>query len=242
VRLLQDSAPSVLGPLADSFHDLSDAIGSDHDLAVLTGMFRSAPDEFGGAEAVREAQLLIDGQRADLQRRAVRLGVRLYVETPEAFGARMAGYHHAWMTHGPELDTGEIAALAPSDEAAADEDAAPEAGDAAQIEASAAADDVPGQPAEQPVDEVTAATAADGVVPADGAAAQRTAPERETQVADTDPAPQGDGHAPDSAQLDRMPRAEVYRLAQQLDIVGRSRMTRAQLVAAVRAAGAPGNA
>jgi hypothetical protein len=39
-----------------------------------------------------------------------------------------------------------------------------------------------------------------------------------------------------------MPRAEVYRLAQQLDIAGRSRMTRAQLVAAVRAAGAPGNA
>jgi len=240
VRLLQDSAPSVLGPLADSFHDLSDAIGSDHDLAVLTEMFRSTPDEFGAAEAVREAQLLIDGQRADLQRRAVRLGARLYVETPEAFGARMAGYHHAWMTHGPELDTGAIATLAPSDEPHTEEnaepeaavpaagDAAPEVGDAAQTETSGRPDDVPGQPGEQqPVDEVAAVTA-DGVIPADGAAA--------------DPATRGDGHAPDAGQLDQMPRAEVYRLAQQLDIAGRSRMTRAQLVAAVRAAGAPGNA
>lgn len=236
VRLLQDAAPSVLGPLADRFHDLSDAIGSDHDLAVLTGIFRSAPDEFGGADAVREAQLLIDGHRLDLQRRAVRLGVRLYVETPEAFGARMAGYHDAWMTHGPELETGDIAAVAPD-------------GD----DSDAWADDAAGVDEQTPVEEPAAA--ADGVIPTNGAAAQGNGSAAASPVDDPDAqrsdpdgvvsddgAMSGDGEPRDAQRLDQMTRAEIYQLAQQLHVAGRSRMNRAQLVAAVRAANGPGNA
>lgn len=236
VRLLQDAAPSVLGPLADRFHDLSDAIGSDHDLAVLTGIFRSAPDEFGGADAVREAQLLIDGHRLDLQRRAVRLGVRLYVETPEAFGARMAGYHDAWKTHGPELQTGDIAALAPD----GDDSDAPE-DDGAGVDEQTTA--------EEP------AAAADGVLPTDAAAAQGNGSAAASPIDDPDAqrmdpdgvvsddeAMSGDGEPRDAQRLDQMSRAEIYQLAQQLHVAGRSRMNRAQLVAAVRAVSGPGNA
>lgn len=243
VRLLQDSAPSVLGPLADSFHDLSDAIGSDHDLAVLTGIFRSAPDEFGGAGAVREAQLLIDGHRLDLQRRAVRLGVRLYVETPEAFGARMAGYHGAWLTHGPELPTGDIAALAPDgDDSDAPADDTAGADEQASVE-------------QAPVEERAAVAGADGGMPTDGAAAQGNGAAADSPIDDPDAqrvdpdgvmsddgAVSGDGKARDAQRLDQMSRAEIYKLAQQLHVAGRSRMNREQLVAAVRAASGPGNA
>jgi CHAD domain-containing protein len=249
VRLLRNAAPSVLEPLADRYHDLSDAIGSDHDLAVLTEIFRAAPDEFGGADAVRDARLLIDGQRADLQRRAVRLGARLYVETREAFGVRLTGYHEAWMVHGPELEVGEIAALAPDRAAGADDggtDAAPP-DDAPEPMEEAGAGDGDGS---EPVEDAAAATAADGVVPADGAAPQGDgapaagSPEGDLppQPADVDGVVSGDGQASGGERLDQMSRAEIYRLAQNLDIPGRSRMNRTQLLTAVRAAGAPRNA
>jgi CHAD domain-containing protein len=232
VRLLRDAAPSVLGPLADRYHDLSDAIGSDHDLAVLTEMFRSAPDEFGGADAVRDARLLIDGQRADLQRRAVRLGARLYVETREAFGVRLTGYHEAWMVHGPELEVGEIAALAPDRTAGAD-DGGTHADDAPEpVEVAGAGD------GSEPVEDAAAVAAADGVVPqGDGAR-----PAGSAQPADVDGVVSGDGQASAGERLDQMSRAAIYRLAQNLDIPGRSRMNRTQLLTAVRAAGAPRNA
>ncbi|MGH8899620.1 MAG: CHAD domain-containing protein [Egibacteraceae bacterium] len=91
MRILQDSAPSVLRPLADRL--------------------RSYPDQFGGANA--DALVIIGSRRADLQRRALRLGARLYVERPSAFARRLAGYWRAWRELGDELAAGEIADRAP---------------------------------------------------------------------------------------------------------------------------------
>jgi CHAD domain-containing protein len=112
VRLLRDAAPSVLEPLAKRFHDLSDVLGDDHDLAVLTAQLRADPADFGGDDAVHPTILLIDGRRADLQRRAFPLGARLYAEPPSAFAERMAAYWRAWQDHGDEMEAGEIADLA----------------------------------------------------------------------------------------------------------------------------------
>ncbi|MGH8886592.1 MAG: CHAD domain-containing protein [Egibacteraceae bacterium] len=111
MRILQDSAPSVLRPLADRLHDLSDVLGDDHNLAVLADQLRSYPDQFGGANA--DALVIIGSRRADLKRRALRLGARLYVERPSAFARRLAGYWRAWREFGDELAAGEIADLAP---------------------------------------------------------------------------------------------------------------------------------
>lgn len=119
VRLLRDTAPSMLEPLASRFHDLSDALGDDHDLAVLIETFRAAPDDFGGKGAIHEAQLLIEGHRIDLQRRALRLGARLYAEPTDAFGARIAAYHQAWMAHGDELKIGAMSDVEPDRDAVA---------------------------------------------------------------------------------------------------------------------------
>lgn len=109
IRLLHEAAPSVLDPLASRLHDLSDALGDDHDLAVLSAQLQAEPTAFGGEQQVRDALVIIDGRRGDLQRRAISLGARLYVESPSAFADRLSGYWSAWRRHGAELPTGEIA-------------------------------------------------------------------------------------------------------------------------------------
>lgn len=115
VRLLRPCAPSVLGPLGARLHDLSDGLGDDHDLAVLGAQLTAAPDDFGGAAVVTETIGVLAGRRADLQRRSRSLGVRLYVEPPEAFAERVAGYWTVWRRHGTELAVGELADLAADD-------------------------------------------------------------------------------------------------------------------------------
>lgn len=113
-RLLRDAAPSVLKPLIGRLHDLSDALGDDHDLAVLAGQLRADPGDFGGDDAVGATVRVVELVRDDLQQRALRLGSRLYAEPPEAFAARLVAYWTAWQEHGDEWAVGEIADLAPT--------------------------------------------------------------------------------------------------------------------------------
>lgn len=113
LRLVRDSAPGVLKPLIGRFHDLSDALGDDHDLVVLTEQLHAQPDAFGGAEVVERAMRLVAPTRDGLQRAAGRLGARLYVESPDGFSERLARYWTTWHRLGDELPAGEIADLAP---------------------------------------------------------------------------------------------------------------------------------
>jgi CHAD domain-containing protein len=116
VRLLRDSAPSVLKPLTGRLHDLSDVLGDDHDLAVLVDQMRADPEAFGGDEVLRQTTAVVDIVREDLQQRAWRLGSRLYVEPAGTFADRLVGYWRAWIDHGDELPAGEISDLAPPDD------------------------------------------------------------------------------------------------------------------------------
>ncbi|HSJ44006.1 MAG TPA: CHAD domain-containing protein [Euzebyales bacterium] len=116
LRLLGDAAPSVLQPLIGRFHDLSDVLGDDHDLAVLVAVLRDQPDEFGGDEAVETTVPVVETVRKDLQQRALRLGPRLYAEQAGAFATRVVAYWSAWQEHGDEWAAGEIADLAPADD------------------------------------------------------------------------------------------------------------------------------
>lgn len=111
VRLLARVAPSITKPLERRLHDLADALGDEHDLAVLGCQLRVRPDCFGGEDEVAAATLLIDGQRAELRRRAVGLGSRLHAEGAGAFVERIGAYWWAWQTWGEELPAGEIATL-----------------------------------------------------------------------------------------------------------------------------------
>ena len=111
VRLLRRVAPSIIEPLERRFHDLADTVGDEHDLAVLGQQLRGQPDCFGGDDEVAAAMLLIDGERADLQRRAIGLGSRLHAEGAAVFVDRVRAYWTAWQTWGDELPAGEIAAI-----------------------------------------------------------------------------------------------------------------------------------
>ena len=110
-RLVQRIAPSVLHALVASLDDLAEALGDDHDLAVLIERLRSDPDRFGGKRQVKHAVRLARSQQDDLRRRAFRLGATVYAETPGAFGRRIGTYWRRTVELGPELATGGIAEL-----------------------------------------------------------------------------------------------------------------------------------
>ena len=113
VRLLRNAAPSVLEPLEDRFHHLSDALGDGHDLVVISDRLLASPDDFGGRAQVRAVCELADTLRAKLERRATRLGARLYAEKPSRYVDRIGAYWHLWHETGNEKPAGGLADLFP---------------------------------------------------------------------------------------------------------------------------------
>ncbi|MDY7105399.1 MAG: CHAD domain-containing protein [Actinomycetota bacterium] len=111
VRLLDDAAPSLLGPLEERFHDLSDALGDAHDLHVLATGLDGDPSGHGGRELVDGVLVVVHGVYDELIRRATSLGRRLYVEEPDAFADRLVSYRRVWSDAGDERDVGELAAV-----------------------------------------------------------------------------------------------------------------------------------
>jgi CYTH domain-containing protein/CHAD domain-containing protein len=112
VRLLERSAPSILEPLASALGHLGDALGDDHDLAVLVASLEGSPDQYGGTAAAAVAVDLARREQAELRRRAFRLGARLYAEPPGAFSDRIRAYWRADRRVGRELPTGGLETLA----------------------------------------------------------------------------------------------------------------------------------
>jgi CYTH domain-containing protein len=101
----------MLGPLVASLDDLAEALGDDHDLAVLIERMSADPDHFGGEASVERARELARSQQDELRRRAFRLAATVYAETPAAFARRMGRYWKRTVRHGVELPTGGIAEL-----------------------------------------------------------------------------------------------------------------------------------
>jgi CHAD domain-containing protein len=94
VRLLRPLWPGMLKDLANEFGRLADCLSDDHDLAILRqAVLRRPSEERTQLEAL---MALIDQQRGELELEAMRLGERLYVETPNAFVRRFEVYWRAW--------------------------------------------------------------------------------------------------------------------------------------------------
>lgn len=110
-RLLRNSAPSVLRPLANRLHDLSDALGDSHDLVVLSSVIDELDLDDDELTAVETASV---GMKANLEDRALSLAGRLYAEEPDVFVDRLSLYWDAWQI-GEELEAGEIEDLFPPD-------------------------------------------------------------------------------------------------------------------------------
>jgi CYTH domain-containing protein/CHAD domain-containing protein len=77
-EILSHVAPAQTAKLIRLAHPLSDVVGEDHDLAVLAARVRGRPDCFAEAAEQRGLQMLIARRRKKRQRRAGRLGARLY--------------------------------------------------------------------------------------------------------------------------------------------------------------------
>jgi CHAD domain-containing protein len=93
LRLLKAASPGILGGHADEAHRLSDLLGDDHDLAILSEKLRGATG--GPAVDVDAVIELIDHRREQLQADAMQAGERVYAEKPKAFRRRL---HRYWTT------------------------------------------------------------------------------------------------------------------------------------------------
>ena len=114
LELLEGSAPSVLDPAARAFHQVADALGDAHNLAVLMETVESSPAAFGGHESIRSLVEMAEQSRVDLEARAISLGMRLYAETPTAFARRLRRYWAAAGRVGPERPVGELSEVVPT--------------------------------------------------------------------------------------------------------------------------------
>ncbi len=107
-QLITPTAPVLLDALADRWHDLSDALGDAHDLAVLGEQLLDEPEAFGGEASVHATIELFGDVRRTLEARSITLGRRLYAETPRQIVRRLGTYWSVWRELGPQLAVGEI--------------------------------------------------------------------------------------------------------------------------------------
>jgi CHAD domain-containing protein len=96
VRILKSLWPEMIDALVDESHRLSDLLGSDHDLAVLTDTLLTDRDGFK-ADQISEIMSLIDERRPRLQADAFMIGARLFAEKPGRYARRFDAYWNAHM-------------------------------------------------------------------------------------------------------------------------------------------------
>jgi len=96
LQVLQPIQLGHLRALADQVHTLANALGDDHDLAMLSHKFLEEPDRLPDRTTMHTLTDLIERRRAHLQEQAMTLGHRLYEEKPRIFADRLREYWRAW--------------------------------------------------------------------------------------------------------------------------------------------------
>jgi len=113
MQLVHDAAPSVLGPLVDQLDVLAEALGDDHDLAVLVELLDDHPDIYGTPTEVEHVRTLARDRQQSLRDAALRSGATIYAEPDHAFAQRVARYWHLTVDVGPELPDQPIESATP---------------------------------------------------------------------------------------------------------------------------------
>jgi CYTH domain-containing protein/CHAD domain-containing protein len=103
MQLVHDAAPSVLGPLVDQLDLLAEALGDDHDLAVLVELLDDRSHHDGTPSEVAHVRALARDRQHMLRRYALRSGATIYAEPDDAFARRIARYWHLAVDVGPEV-------------------------------------------------------------------------------------------------------------------------------------------
>jgi len=96
LRLLRDCWKKPFDSWRDEAKRLSDVLGDEHDLAVLSDVMINEAPWVIGSERVALLQQLIDCRREELQTQTFSLGKRLYAEKPQHFELRMKNILKAW--------------------------------------------------------------------------------------------------------------------------------------------------
>lgn len=96
---LQALAPvqhASLKSMTDELHDLSDHLGEEHDLAILSTLARQDRRHPVDGKTHKALQRLIGKRRRKLRKRALQVGLPLYAEKPAHFEARLRRYLRVW--------------------------------------------------------------------------------------------------------------------------------------------------
>jgi CHAD domain-containing protein len=88
-QIVRPASPKRMKRIATAAHELSDLIGEDHDFALLAESAAARPDRFAGEASLDDLLKLIERRRKELQRKALKLGDRLYESKPRAVGRRL---------------------------------------------------------------------------------------------------------------------------------------------------------
>lgn len=104
MRLLERSAPHILGPLVATLDDLGGVLGDDHDLGVLVAQIQETPRRFGGQRVVDSATEVLQGEQSRLRGPAFRLGATIYAESVAAFSERITVYGTITLLLGEEQE------------------------------------------------------------------------------------------------------------------------------------------
>lgn len=93
-RLLQASAPPMLDPVIAIADDCAEALGDDHDLAVLVELLAEAEGPRGnlGDASCDRAAAVARRRQDELRHHALRLGLVLYAESSPSLGERLGAY------------------------------------------------------------------------------------------------------------------------------------------------------
>jgi CHAD domain-containing protein len=96
VEILRPVRPGFLVDLGEQAHRLADALGDDHDLAVLREVLTDPARGIGADASAGPILTLIDDRRAELRQDAIRLGRLVYRDRPKVFVKRIGAYWRAW--------------------------------------------------------------------------------------------------------------------------------------------------
>ncbi|UVO19233.1 CHAD domain-containing protein [Stutzerimonas stutzeri] len=91
-QLLSPCWPEAMERRCEQLKRVADALGDDHDLAVMQQLMQHEPELFGEAQTHEQLRRCIERRRAQLQQLARRLGHRLFAEKPKALVTRFDAY------------------------------------------------------------------------------------------------------------------------------------------------------
>jgi CHAD domain-containing protein len=97
LEFLHNACPAMMGEGARRCHDLTDALGDDHDLVVLAQVLQGDLQLAAEAAPLHEQlRSFIETRRGELQNRALELGRDVYASSPADFVREVHWHWKAW--------------------------------------------------------------------------------------------------------------------------------------------------